>query len=324
MEVRFKSSRFGVLSGLLIVFMLLLSGCATQTQSLLQAPPAGLPRHAELSETPFFPQERYQCGPATLAMALGAAGITVTPESLVSQVYVPQREGSLQPEMLAAGRRNGAFSIPIPPQLDALLQEVAAGNPVIVLQNLSLPWFPLWHYALVIGYDLDQREILMRSGTTKRLVMPMSTFEHTWARSGRWGMVALYAGRLPVTAEENQSVNALVAFEKANSPYRARNAYESALQRWPHNLTLQLGRGNAAYAAGDYRAAANAFREATRDHPESGAAFNNLASVLLELGALEQARTAAERAVALGGPWTEAALATLHSVREEQRKASIN
>lgn len=317
MHVRGAARRSGW-AAIALLIALLLTGCATQTRSLLQNRTAGLPQRTELSSTPFHPQERYQCGPASLAMMLNASGIPISPDALVPQVYVPMREGSLQPEMLAAARRNGAFSMAIAPTLASLLAEVAAGHPVIVLQNLSLPLSPLWHYAVVIGYDLAQGDIILRSGTTERLVMPMSTFEHTWARGDYWGMVALPPGQFPVLAEEGPAVAALVAFEKAADATHARKAYDSALQRWPDNPTVHFGAGNAAYAAGDKVAAAAAFRRTTERFPEHAAAFNNLATVLAELGDLNAARDAAEKAVALGGPLREAAVATLENVRAAQ------
>ena len=315
-------SRFSWLPGLALALGLL-SGCAaTQTTALLSAPHADLPRQVELKATPFIAQERYQCGPAALAMSLRAAGFAIDADTLVPQVYLPQREGSLQVEMIAAGRRNGALSMTIPPRIDALVAELAAGNPVLVLQNLSLPIAPKWHYAVAIGYDLDRRDIILRSGTTERLVMPMSTFEHTWSRSGYWGMVTLAPGRLPATAEEATAVDALVAFEKSSPPTAARKTYALAAQRWPDNLTLALGLGNTAYAAGDRAAAAEAFQRASEKHPDSGAAFNNLAVALMELGRLPEARAAAEKALALGGPWRAAALDTLASIQlaEKNRK----
>ncbi|HEY1151228.1 MAG TPA: PA2778 family cysteine peptidase, partial [Pseudoduganella sp.] len=173
-----------------VAVLLLLAGCATQTRALLAAPHSG-PRLQELGATPFYAQERYQCGPAALAMALGAAGIDASPDALVPEVYLPGREGSLQLEMIAAARQHGALAAPIEPRLDALLAELDAGHPVLVLQNLSLPIMPKWHYAVVIGYDLDSGEVILRSGTTRRMTMPLSTFEHTWKRSGFWGIVAL-------------------------------------------------------------------------------------------------------------------------------------
>lgn len=314
--------RFSWLPGLVLALGLL-SGCAaTQTTALLSAPHADLPRQVELKATPFIAQERYQCGPAALAMSLRAAGFAIDADTLVPQVYLPQREGSLQVEMLAAGRRNGALSMTIPPRIDALVAELAAGNPVLVFQNLSLPIAPKWHYAVAIGYDLDRGDIILRSGTTERLVMPMSTFEHTWARSGYWGIVTLAPGRLPATAEEAAVVDALIAFEKNSPPAAARQSYLLAARRWPDNLTFALGLGNTAYAAGDRAAAVDAFRRASELHPDSGAAFNNLAVALMELGRLTEARAAAEKALAIGGPWREAALDTLASIQiaEKNRK----
>lgn len=303
-----------LLPALVLLLAWLLGGCASQSNALLHNPNPGIPRRSELASTPFYAQERYQCGPAALAMALNAAGIRISPDALAPQVYVPQREGSLQPEMLVAARRNDALAMTIPPRLDALLTEVSAGNPVVVLQNLSLPIFPMWHYAVVVGYDLDTEEIILRSGTTKRLTMPLSTFEHTWKRSNYWGMVTTPPHRLPTTVTEDVAAKALVAYEKTVGSELARQAYATALKRWPHNLTLQMGSGNTAYASGDLREAATAFSMATRDHSDDAAAFNNLASVLAELGQLDEARSAAEKAVALGGPWHTEATATLADI----------
>src|SRR5690606_29566356 len=87
----------------------LLSGCASlfpQTAELREGLPEGLPERVELKSVPFFPQDEYQCGPAALATSLAATGVKVTPTELVPQVYLPERKGSLQVEMLAAARRH--------------------------------------------------------------------------------------------------------------------------------------------------------------------------------------------------------------------------
>src|ERR1039458_6628715 len=186
------------------VFILCLGACANppQTRLVLGSPPVSLPRHAELSEVPFFAQEAFQCGPASLSMSLNAAGIAVTPETLKPELYLPDRHGSLQVEMLAATRRHGATAYQLAPELNDMLREIAAGTPVVVLQNLAFGWYPVWHYAVAIGYDLDHAEIILRSGPEQRQILPMKTFEYTWARSGYWAMVALPPGKIPETAEE--------------------------------------------------------------------------------------------------------------------------
>jgi len=143
---------------------LALSGCASmwpQTAELRRALPQGIPESTELREVPFFPQEAYQCGPASLATVLAASGVKVTPEDLLPQVYLPERKGSLQVEMLAAARRHGVVSYQLAPRFEDLLRELAAGNPVIVLQNLSVG--DGWHYAVAVGYDYDGGRLVLRS-----------------------------------------------------------------------------------------------------------------------------------------------------------------
>jgi tetratricopeptide (TPR) repeat protein len=258
-----------------------------------------LPRQHELASTPFFPQELYQCGPAALATTLNAIDIKVTPEQLTPEVYIPSRQGSLQIEMLAAARRHGAIPYVIPPRLEALLKEIAAGNNVLVMQNLGLSFAPSWHYAVVVGYNLDRELIWLRSGTYERFEMTLSTFERTWARSQHWAFVAKKPGELPVSIEADSAARTLVAFEKNATPAMAVQAYKVASARWPDNLVLAMGLGNAAYRQGDLAEAHSAFEQATQHHPESAAAHNNLASVLMEQGQLAQAKTHAEQALKL-------------------------
>jgi len=302
-----------VVAGVLLTF-LLLGGCATpQVQALLAQPPQGLPSRVELSEVPFFPQEEYQCGPAALATVLRHAGISISPEALVQHVYLPARQGSLQTEILAAARSHGQLAYRLAPRLQDLLTEVAAGNPVIVLQNLSLAFAPIWHYAVVIGYDLGREEIILRSGTTRNLSMTLTSFEHTWARGRHWAMIALPPNRLPETATEVDHVSASAALERV-SPLSARHAYVTALEQWPKNLIARLGLGNVAYSQGDLVLSEYSYRHATVDHPGSGDAWNNLAQVLFELNRKDEALTAAKKAVALGGPRISIYRMTLDSI----------
>lgn len=282
--------------------IILLAGCATpQVSALRTQVPPGLALRTELAAVPFFPQREYQCGPAALATVLTHGGIATTPEALVPQVYLPGREGSLQAEMLAATRRHGRIAYRLAPRLDNVLLEVAAGNPVVVLQNLAFAFAPLWHYAVVVGYDREREEVVLRSGTTRRLTMTLSTFERTWARGGHWAMVALLPQQLPETAVEADYVAAAAALERVTAA-AARQAYAAALARWPANFAARIGTGNAAYALGDLTAAEAAYRRATLDHPQVGDAWNNLAQVQFELGRKNEALIAAQRAVALGGP----------------------
>ena len=303
-------------AGVSLAAVLLLAGCATpQSAALLANPPAALPPRVELSAVPFHPQEDYQCGPAALATTLAHAGVQVTPEELVSQVYLPARKGSLQAEMLAAARRRGLAAYPLSPRLEDLLREVADGTPVIVLQNLGFGFRPVWHYAVVVGYDLSSEEIILRSGTTRRLALAFNSFERSWAGGGHWGMLTLPPGKLPATAAEDRYVAAAAALERV-APEPARLAYATALGRWPDSLVARIGLGNAAYALRDLAGADAAYREAARRYPGSADAWNNLAQVSFELGRREEALAAARRAVEIGGPRLAQYQATLRTVSQ--------
>lgn len=285
---------------LMLAFFLLLNACAaTGVRETVQN--KDLPRQHELTKTPFFPQELYHCGPAALATALNAIDINVTPDQLVPEVYIPARQGSLQIEMLAASRRHGALSVKVAPRLDAVLKEVAAGNVVVVMQNLGLSWAPSWHYAVVVGYNLEQEKIWLRSGTFERFEMTLSTFQRTWARSEYWAFVALKPGSLPASDDPDAVAKAIVAFEKNSNKKDAYLSYDAAVKRWPNHLVLLMGLGNSAYALGNYSHATSAFRDATAAHPDSAAAHNNLANMLMILGDAKAAKLAAEKALALVG-----------------------
>ncbi len=254
-----------------------------------------------LADVPFFAQEDYECGPASLAMLLQAAGVHATPEELVSQVYLPGRKGSLQLEMMVATRRQGLPAYRLEPTLEAVLREVAAGHPVLVFENLSLPVYPIWHYAVVIGFDRSRGMLTLHSGRTERLEMTLSVFERTWARGAHWAMVALPVGQLPATAQAASFAGAIAALERT-SPQAARSAYATALQRWPSDLVLMFGAGNTAYAMGDLSAAAAAYTATVKAHPGAADAWNNLAQVLMEQGRKVEALQAITEALAIGGP----------------------
>jgi len=275
---------------------------------------AGVPRRVELDAVPFRAQEDYQCGPAALAMALGAGGKAIEPAALRDQVYLPDRHGSLQLEMLAAGRRNGFVTIELKPEPAALFTEIAAGHPVIVLQNLAFDWYPVWHYAVAVGYDLDAQEITLRSGRERRLQLPLGTFEDTWRRGGHWAMLALPPGQLPASGTAADYVKAVARMEKAGQIYSARLAYRVALERWPDNLVALMGLGNTAYQVGDLEAAERAFRRAVDAHPGSSAAHNNLAQTLADLDRYDEAIAQAREAVGLGGPLEDVSMRTFESI----------
>jgi Tfp pilus assembly protein PilF len=82
-----------------------------------------------------------------------------------------------------------------------------------------------------------------------------------------------------------------------------------------------MGLGNSAYQLADLNTAEQAFRNAVRDHPDAGAAHNNLAQVLMEQGKLREAEEHARRAVNLGGEHLESYRSTLAEIQRAQQNS---
>jgi len=305
-----------------VFILLLLSACSTpQMLALRNAPPAQLKPHTELTGVAFFPQDENQCGPASLAMVFHSTGLNIEPEQMKGALYIPDKQGSLQIEMLAATRRNGLLAYQLNPSLQDVLSEISSGNPVVVLQNLGLNWYPLWHYAVVIGYDLKSEEIILRSGSSPRLVLPMNTFENTWSRSKHWAMVALPATRIPQTAIPENFIQSIAALEHSSPKTDTWPAYEAAMQRWPDNLLSKIAAGNRAYGLGKLSLAEQIFLQATQSHPGSAAAFNNLAQSLSDQGKYEAALVAIHHALEIGGPLEATMRKTLAEIEHKKREA---
>ena len=101
------------LSLLLGFIVAALCGCSALQRTQMPPRPAIGPGGYELVGVPFYPQTAYQCGPATLAMALTYQGLSITPEELKSQVFTPALKGSLQMDMVGATRRHGKIAYEI-------------------------------------------------------------------------------------------------------------------------------------------------------------------------------------------------------------------
>ena len=282
----------------------------------------------ELTQTPFFPQQTNECGPAALATVLGASGVDVTPEDLVQETYLPARKGSLQLELIAAARRQHRVAYVLATQPQALIDELDARHPVLVLQDLGLGPLHAWHYAVVIGYEPQRREVVLRSGTTQRLIVAYDDFLRTWRGGAFWALVVLRGETLPATADPARYVDAIVPLEALGDTKTARAAYATALARWPDNVVALFGLANTEHKLGQLSAAEQAYRRLLALTPDNPIVLNNLAEVLLDRGcaadALKYADAALER-ISAGGD-VEAAVRDTRAraatgVRERDSKA---
>jgi tetratricopeptide (TPR) repeat protein len=195
-----------------------------------------------------------------------------------------------------------------------LLAALDGNYPVLVLQNLGLDMAPQWHYAVVTGYDIGSRQIILNSGVEKNHRLGMSRFEHSWRRGGYWGLLATTPDSIPALADPIDWNRAVLESEQTGQTLVAFKAYQAALRRWPNNSHALLGLGNTAYALQRFPVAAESFyRLANIDGEHSAIGWNNLAYALLSLKCLPEARQAGTLAVSLE-PRNQSILATTKEI----------
>ncbi|MAR92033.1 MAG: PA2778 family cysteine peptidase [Pseudomonadota bacterium] len=277
---------------------LLLAGCSLHPPVTLTPEfSASLPPQAEITETPFIDQPAFQCGPAAMAMVLQYHGLQADTDSLARQVFSPGAAGSFPVEMDVASRRRGLISYPIN-AFEDLLREIAAGNPVLVLQNLGTSWYPRWHFAVVVGYSLPQRELILRSGNLPRRITGFTLFDTTWQRSERWGRVILPPRKIPATAQPMTYLRLASSLESSN-PAAARRAHRTAIETWPQEPLAYFALANQELGRQQWQAAIDLFTRVLALRPQLAAGWNNLAYALDAAGCPKAAQTAALCAIEL-------------------------
>nr|WP_251068337.1 PA2778 family cysteine peptidase [Marinobacter sp. C7] len=283
--------------------LLLLAGCASTPPWPEPESVAGevvLPNRVLLEDVPFYAQEKYQCGPASLAMMLNSQGLETDPDVLKELVYIPGRQGSLQVEMVAGARSHNMVVYPLKPRLADVLEEVSAGNPVLVMQNLLIDWWPQWHFAVVVGYDSDNETVILNTDTRKHYAMPYKTFHATWSRAERWAVVVLPPEQVPATAEPLAFLRAAHDLESTGHTQAALSAYQTAEQAWPRQPAPIMAQGNLAYGQQQWSGALVHFKRVVEQFPKYAEGWNNLAYALDRAGCPAQATSALSCARALG------------------------
>lgn len=264
-----------------LALSLALAGCAA-------LPPAPAGDAVQLAGVPAYAQEALQCGPAALASALQASGVEASPESLKEALFIPARGGSLQVELLAQTRQRGRLPLLLAGEEEALIAALRDREPPLVLLNLGVRSYPVWHYAVLVGYDPEQG-YLLNDGKAEPSRYSRRSFLRRWDWAGRWALLVSRPERIPAPARPADWIAAAAPLERS-APVLAATAYRVAAQRWPEQALVQAALGAERYSAGDLQASVQALRKAVVLAPDNAAYANNLASVEWARGCATAAR----------------------------------
>ncbi len=200
-----------------------LAGCAGTPSTALQS----LPQRVELSSVPFYRGNANHSAAMALAAILSQQGAPITPGLLDQPLNLPTGIDSLDTSIPRVARDYGRVVYPLDKRLDALLTQVAAGNPVLVRYQDGSAWWSEPRYAVLIGYDRYKQRVLMRAGMQRRLVMAFDDFASAWAKEGRWAILVQPPGELPANVDRQCWQQAADDLARAGQELAARQALDS-------------------------------------------------------------------------------------------------
>lgn len=159
----------------------LLAGCA----SVDTHPETGQNSHAVvLKNVPFYAQEDYQCGPASLAAVLNYRGVPVAPEDIARDIYSRSARGTLSMDMVLYAERKGLGVSQYSGGMDDLRYKIDSGNPLIVLVDNGFSLYQVNHFMVVIGYA--EGGVIVNSGRREGKFISAEDFLSSWKRTKFW------------------------------------------------------------------------------------------------------------------------------------------
>ncbi|MDA8229970.1 MAG: PA2778 family cysteine peptidase [Magnetospirillum sp.] len=251
-----------------------------------------MPPDAMVDGVPFYAQNGFRCGPAAMATMLAWSGVTAEPATLEGRFYnAPKDPRTI---LVDTAQRFGRLAYPVS-GTRAMHAELAAGHPVLILENLGVAGEPLWNCAVAVGYRDGGAVFLINGGDQPARPMSRGLLDRLWSDTERWGLVVLRPGEMPATARERPMVEAANGLARVGHHWEAVVSYDTVLSRWPSDADALLGLGASLYLLGDTRGAADAYRSAAKVAADPAPAEEALAHLLGD-----PARPKAQDAVILG------------------------
>lgn len=166
---------------IIIIVVLLLHSCA----AINEIPEAGHTRIIE--NVPFYPQETYQCGPASLAGVLNYRGINVSPDEIAKEIFSESARGTLNIDMVLYAQRKGLNAAQYKGNMNDLKKNIDSGHPVIVLIDYGLSLYQVNHFIVVIGYN--EHGVIVNSGKYKGRFISEEDFVNAWKKANFWTLL---------------------------------------------------------------------------------------------------------------------------------------
>ncbi len=140
-----------------------------------------------IEKVPFYPQNEYQCGPATLASVMNYHGIDITPEQIVKDIFSKTARGTLTFDMVNFVKNRGLKVDYYSSSLDDLKANINTGNPLIVLVDYGFLSYQQNHFMVVIGYN--DYGVIVNSDSFQGQFITNENFVKVWKKTNFWTLL---------------------------------------------------------------------------------------------------------------------------------------
>ena len=160
-----------------MIFLLLFS-CAGPSSSLQM-------KGTRIVEgVPFYPQEEYQCGPASLAGVLNYYGQEVSPADIAAEIFSRQARGTLDMDMVFYAQRRGMKAEQYSGSIEDLRHNIDSRQPLIVLIDQGFWVYQKSHFMVAVGYD--EKGVVVNSGKEEHQLLSQESFAKIWEKTKFW------------------------------------------------------------------------------------------------------------------------------------------
>jgi predicted double-glycine peptidase len=137
-----------------------------------------------INKVPFYPQEDYQCGPASLAGVMNYWGSDIRPEDIAKDIYSASARGTLDIDMFIYANKKGFQSEQYAGRWEDLKEKIDGGYPLVVLVDYGFFAYQANHFMVVVGYN--EAGVTVNSGKTEHAFIEKEKFLRSWGKTNYW------------------------------------------------------------------------------------------------------------------------------------------
>jgi len=137
-----------------------------------------------IEHVPFYPQETYQCGPASLAGVLNYWGVDVTPDDIAREIFSESARGTLNIDMVLYAQSKGLQANYYRGNIEDIQRNISCGFPMIVLVDFGFMLYQANHFMVIVGYN--ENSVVVNSGKYQGRLLSWKDFKKAWGKANYW------------------------------------------------------------------------------------------------------------------------------------------